>query len=201
MTRDAVVNQPRILFVFTSANKTLTRKPTVCSLFPPISPYLVYLPFLIATAHFDIDVATPASPIKPLNPSKQMLQNEESQKFYTDKVPQEKLANGKMLADVNLDDAAVSYVGGHGSIIDLIKDPLLHDAAEGARDVDPTNVNLTSKFWQQGKTALAVCHGPAALVDVKKVSSIPFQSEYRIVEHGGKFEKMGSWGVKVGVDA
>ena len=61
-----------------------------------------------------------------------MFKDEESQKFLTDKVPQEKLANAKKLADVNPDDyAAIFYVGGHGPVIDLA--------------TDPTNVKLASK--------------------------------------------------------
>ncbi|KAL1668046.1 class I glutamine amidotransferase-like protein [Schizophyllum commune] len=173
----------------------------------PAHPYYVLAP------HFDIDFAAPAGPNPPLDPfSKEMFKDEESQKFLTDKVPQEKLANAKKLADVNPDDyAAIFYVGGHGPVIDLA--------------TDPTNVKLASKFWQQGKIVSAVCHGPAALVgatdasgqsifkgrratcftydeelQVKKVDSIPFQPEHKIIELGGKFEKTEPWGVKVVAD-
>ncbi|KAL1700751.1 class I glutamine amidotransferase-like protein [Schizophyllum commune] len=197
----------KILFVFTSVNKTLTGEPTGWYLPEAAHPYYVLAP------HFDIDFAAPAGPNPPLDPvSKEMFKDEESQKFLTDKVPQEKLANAKKLADVNPDDyAAIFYVGGHGPVIDLA--------------TDPTNVKLASKFWQQGKIVSAVCHGPAALVgatdasgqsifkgrratcftydeelQVKKVDSIPFQPEHKIVELGGKFEKTEPWGVKVVAD-
>ncbi|KAL1691737.1 class I glutamine amidotransferase-like protein [Schizophyllum commune] len=170
-------------------------------------------PYYVLAPHFDIDFAAPAGPNPPLDPvSKEMFKDEESQKFLTDKVPQEKLATAKKLADVNPDDyAAIFYVGGHGPVIDLA--------------TDPTNVKLASKFWQQGKIVSAVCHGPAALVgatdasgesifkgrratcftydeelQVKKVDSIPFQPEHKIVELGGKFEKTEPWGVKVVAD-
>ncbi|KAL1760082.1 class I glutamine amidotransferase-like protein [Schizophyllum commune] len=205
--RTCALGQEAILFVFTSVNKTLTGEPTGWYLPEAAHPYYVLAP------HFDIDFAAPAGPNPPLDPvSKEMFKDEESQKFLTDKVPQEKLATAKKLADVNPDDyAAIFYVGGHGPVIDLA--------------TDPTNVKLASKFWQQGKIVSAVCHGPAALVgatdasgqsifkdrratcftydeelQVKKVDSIPFQPEHKIVELGGKFEKTEPWGVKVVAD-
>ena len=63
------------------------------------------------------------------------------------------VASAKRLVDVKAADYdAVFYIGGHGPVLDLPQ--------------DPANIKLASEFWRAGKLTTAVCHGPAALVNV-----------------------------------
>ena len=64
-----------------------------------------------------------------------------------------KLANTHATAQVNPDDfAAVYVVGGKGAMFDLPADPALR--------------RVISSVYEKGGVVAAVCHGPAALVDV-----------------------------------
>lgn len=196
--------QSRILFVYTSADKTLRGHQTGWYLPEAAHPYHVLAP------HFQIDFASPAGPNPPIDQgSIEMFKDEQSVKFLEDPVVKALLANAKPLKDVNVDEyAAIFYVGGHGPVLDLA--------------TDPSNIELANKFYRSGKIVSAVCHGPAALVgvtgadgksifdgkaatcltnveeeQVDKVKDIPFLVEDRIVSLGGKFEKAEPWGVKV----
>ncbi|TRM68072.1 class I glutamine amidotransferase-like protein [Schizophyllum amplum] len=197
----------KILFVFTSCNKTLTGGETGWYLPEAAHPYYILAP------HFDVDFASPAGPNPPLDSiSVEMFKDDESQKFLTDETVQKKLSSAKKLSDINAADyAAVFYVGGHGPVLDLA--------------TDPVNVKLADAFWQSNKIVSAVCHGPAALVgvtdaqgqsifkdrsatcftvaeetQVQKLNDIPFQPEEKMKALGAKFENTEPWGVKVVVD-
>jgi len=187
---------PSILFVFTSASKTLTGSPTGWYLPEAAHPY-----YVLAPTH-NIDFASPAGPNPPVDEySVQNFKDEESVKFLKDEVVQKKLANAKKISDVNVDDYdAVFYPGGHGPVIDLASDPV--------------NIKLGSQFYRAGKIVSAVCHGPAALVGVTdatgasifagkaftgfsnleeeladKVKDIPFLLEDELASRGGIYEK------------
>ncbi|KAI0347107.1 ThiJ/PfpI [Trametopsis cervina] len=199
---------PRVLFVFTSANKTLTDEPTGWFLPEAAHPYYVLAP------HADIDFASPKGANPPIDPSSvdSYKEDEESVKFLNDETVKAKLASAKPLSAVSADDYdAIFYVGGHGPVLDLAS--------------DPENAKLASAFWQKGKITSAVCHGPAALVGatdasgksifagkqftgfsneeehaVHKVEAIPFLLEDRITELGGSYVRAGAWQPKVVVD-
>ncbi|EMD40839.1 hypothetical protein CERSUDRAFT_80494 [Gelatoporia subvermispora B] len=199
----------RVLFVFTSAPKTLTGNPTGWYLPEAAHPYYVLAP------HAEIDFAAPGGPNPPVDPSSvESFKDEESVKFInSDETVKSKLANAKTLSEVNARNYdAIFYVGGHGPVIDLA--------------TDPVNIKLASEFFQAGKITSAVCHGPAALVgatdangksifagrkatsfsnleeeQVNKVKEIPFLVEDKIKTLGGTYEKAAEpWGVKVIVD-
>ncbi|KAH9951819.1 class I glutamine amidotransferase-like protein [Amylocystis lapponica] len=195
----------RILFVYTSASKTLTGASTGWYLPEAAHPYYVLAP------HHTIDFAAPAGPNPPIDEfSVQAFKDDESVKFLSDPEVKAKFANAKKLTDVNSADyAAVFYVGGHGPVLDLASDPV--------------NIKLASEFYRAGKITSAVCHGPAALVGATdasgksifsgktvtgfsnveetqagKVKDIPFLLEDRIVSLGGTYEKAAEpWGPKV----
>ncbi|EKM59807.1 uncharacterized protein PHACADRAFT_138056 [Phanerochaete carnosa HHB-10118-sp] len=197
---------PRILFVFTSANKGLTGDPTGWYL-----PEAAH-PFWILSPHAEIDFASPAGANPPVDPGsvQAFKEDEESTKFLEDPTVKQKLASAKRLVDVDAKDYdAIFYVGGHGPVIDLASDPV--------------NAKLASAFFQAGKITAAVCHGPAALVgavdaqgesifkgreatgfsnveEVKadKVKVVPFLLEDRIKELGGNYTKADeAWAPKV----
>ncbi|KAL0949773.1 hypothetical protein HGRIS_009812 [Hohenbuehelia grisea] len=198
----------KILFVFTSANKTLTGTQTGWYLPEAAHPYYILAP------HFTIDFAAPAGPNPPLDQGsvEAFKEDKDSVKFLNDDAVKSKLASAKKLTEVNVSDyVAVFYPGGHGPVLDLPEDPV--------------NVKLVSDFYQAGKIVSAVCHGPAALVGgvdasgksifagksftgfsnteeeiVGKVKDIPFLLEDRIGSLGGKYDKTEPWQPKVIVD-
>ncbi|KAG6337354.1 hypothetical protein ID866_1727 [Astraeus odoratus] len=193
----------KVLFVFTSVDKTLTGGNTGWYLPEAAHPYYILSP------HFEIDFAAPKGPNPPVDiASTEMFKDD--LKFLEDKTVQYKLAHAKKLSDIKAEDYdAVFYVGGHGPVIDLA--------------VDPVNIKLASEFYNAGKVTSAVCHGPAALVSVvdasgksifegkiatafsdaeeqqiDKVKDIPFLVEDRIKSLGGIYEKAEKlWGPKV----
>ncbi|KAF8974301.1 ThiJ/PfpI [Flammula alnicola] len=200
---------PAVLFVFTSANKTLTGAQTGWYLPEAAHPYYIIAP------HATIDFASPNGANPPIDEGsvKAFAKDEDSVKFLNDETVKAKFAKAKKLSEVQVKDYdAIFYVGGHGPVLDLA--------------ADPVNAKLISEFWGAGKIVSAVCHGPSALVGavdasgksifagrnatgfsnaeeiaVDKVKEIPFLLEDRIVQLGGKYDKAAElWGPKVVVD-
>jgi len=186
----------KILFVLTSANKTLTGAQTGWYLPEAAHPYYVLAPTNT------IDFAAPAGPNPPIDEySVKMFTDEESVKFLKDETVKSKLANAKKISDINAADYdVIFYVGGHGPVLDLA--------------TDPDNIKLASEFYRAGKITAAVCHGPAALAGATdasgtsifvgqsftgfsnaeeeqagKVKDIPFLLEDKLQSLGGKYEK------------
>lgn len=87
---------------------------------------------------------------------------------------------------------------------------------------DAESQQLIREFYEKGKVVSAVCHGPAALSNVKLSdgsylvagqevtgftnteedqvglsSAMPFMLETKLQENGGKFVKTDPWGAKV----
>jgi len=200
---------PGILFVYTSADRTLTGAQTGWYLPEAAHPYYKISP------HATVDFAAPKGPNPPIDQGsvEAFSKDEESVKFLNDETVKSKFAGAKKLADVDSKDYdAIFYVGGHGPVIDL--------------PTDPVNAKLISQFWNDGKIVSAVCHGPSALtgavdasgksifagrtatgfsneeeIMVDKVKDVPFLLEDRIVQLGGKYVKAEKpWGEKVVVD-
>ncbi|KAG8781627.1 hypothetical protein FRC12_021681 [Ceratobasidium sp. 428] len=198
----------RILFVFTSANKTLTGAQTGWYLPEAAHPYYVL------NGKYTIDFAAPKGPNPEVDEySVKQFTDDESVKFLQDPEVKQKFASAKKLSEVDHNEYdAIFYVGGHGPMIDLA--------------VDPINIKLASAFYNAGKLTTAVCHGPGALVGVNddagksifngrnatgfsdaeeekvgKVKDVPFLLETRIKELGGNYTKADeAWGPKVVVD-
>ncbi|KAL0577719.1 hypothetical protein V5O48_004268 [Marasmius crinis-equi] len=200
---------PSILFVFTSADKTLTGSQTGYYLPEAAHPYYVLAP------HFTIDFASPKGANPPLDEGsvKLFAEDKESVQWLKDETVKSKLASAKKLSEVKVSDYdAVFYPGGHGPVLDL--------------PFDTTNHKIASEFFQSGKPTSAVCHGPAALVGatgkdgksifngkkatgfsneeeetVQMTKAVPFLLEDKIKENGGIYEKApAAWGEKVIVD-
>jgi len=172
-------------------------------------------PYYILAPHATIEFASPKGANPPLDPAsvKAFESDAECVKFLADETVKSKLASTKKLSEVSSKDYdAIFYVGGHGPTIDL--------------PVDEDSIRLATEFYQAGKITGAVCHGPAALVNVKdaqgksifagkaatgfsneeeimmdKVKDVPFLLEDRIISLGGKYEKAAeAYGVHVVVD-
>jgi len=172
-------------------------------------------PYHVLSSHADIDFASLTGPNPPVDPeSVKSFKDDQSVNFLNDETVQRKLANAKKLSDVSAADYdAVFIVGGHGPVIDLPENAV--------------NIQLLTDFYQSGKITAAVCHGTAALVNVKDTQgnsifaggkkftgfsnaeeqkvggekAIPFSLEDRITALGGTFEKADEvFGAKVVVD-
>ena len=74
--------------------------------------------------------------------------------FLNDANAQQKIKHTFRLDQIQPDDyVAVYFVGGKGAMFDFPDNPVIH--------------HLVSRFMEQGKVIAAVCHGPAALVNIK----------------------------------
>ncbi|MTI23888.1 type 1 glutamine amidotransferase domain-containing protein [Fulvivirga kasyanovii] len=102
---------------------------------------------------FEVDVASPAGGKPPV-----VIDDEDMGRFdhafLNDTVAQNKVSNTLPMQDVNPDDyEAIYFVGGKGTLFDF-----------------PQNQHIQSivrQYHEEGKVVGAVCHGPAALVNVK----------------------------------
>lgn len=202
----------KILFVLTSHSSLKNGKPTGWYLPEAAHPY-----YVLKDAGYAIDFASPKGGAAPLDPgSVEMFKSDGvCQKFLNDPTAQQQVKSTKLLSEIqHTSYAAIFYVGGHGPCFDL------------ATDVN--SLELAGKFWDAGKVVSAVCHGPAALTDVradagkgdfivkgrrvtcfsndeeeqvKLTDQIPFLVETRLKEHGGIYEKNSTaWQPWVSVD-
>lgn len=122
------------------------------------------------------------------------------------------LDHATALADINEKEYQAVYVpGGHGAMFDL---------ADNAKVK-----SILAKFADDNKIVSSICHGPAALVDVKlkngdyivkgkrltsftnkeedeaqKSDKMPFMLESKLVEQGATFEAKENWANHVVVD-
>lgn len=102
---------------------------------------------------FDVDFASPKGGKPPV-----VIDGEDmgayDYAFLNDTAIQERINRSIPLTDINPEDyEAVYYVGGKGTMFDFPNDP----------DVQ----RITKAMYQNDKVVSAVCHGPAALVNVK----------------------------------
>ncbi len=104
-----------------------------------------------------LTLASPAGGQPPLDPRSDApeAQTDATKRFHQDPDAQAQLANTTKLADVSVGDFdGVFYPGGHGPMWDL------PDNLE--------SIALIEAFARDGKPVAAVCHGPAALTNVRR---------------------------------
>jgi putative intracellular protease/amidase len=161
-----------------------------------------------------ITLTSPKGGQPPLDPKSDLSENltEQTKRFRTDSAAQAELANTKKLADVSAADFdAVFYPGGHGPMWDMPD--------------NPTSIALIEAFVKADKPVGAVCHAPAALVNVrgkdgqylvkgKRVTGftnaeekavglteiVPFLLEDRLKERASLYSKGVNWAPYVQVD-
>src|ERR1039457_2574606 len=103
-----------------------------------------------------ITLASPKGGQPPLDPKSNLPENltEFTKRFRSDKVAQAELANTKKLPDVSATGFdAVFYPGGHGPMWDMPD--------------NSTSIALIEAFVKANKPVAAVCHAPAAFVNVR----------------------------------
>lgn len=200
----------KILIVLTSHDKLgTTGKPTGFWLEEFAAPYYVF-----KDAGAEIVLASPKGGQPPLDPKSDApdAQTEMTQRFKNDAEGKALLANTRALDEVSSEDFdAVFYPGGHGPLWDL--------------SGNPTSISLIESFIKAGKPVGAVCHAPAALIEVrgedgeylvkgKQVTGftnteeagvqltdvVPFLLEEKLKEIGGDYSKGPDWSSYVRVD-
>jgi len=193
----------KILFVLTSHDKLGdTGKKTGFWVEEFANPY-----YTLLDKGADITIATPKGGAAPIDPSSDSpdAATEATDRFNADAAAKERIANTKVLADMNPDDFdAVFYPGGHGPLWDLAN--------------DATSIALIETFNTQKKPIAFVCHAPAALKDVKDANGnplvkgkkvtgftnteeaavqltevVPFLVQDMLSENGGIYSKKDDW--------
>ncbi|MFT6994910.1 MAG: putative intracellular protease/amidase [Maribacter sp.] len=193
----------KILFVLTSHDKLGdTGKKTGFWVEEFANPY-----YTLLDKGANITIATPKGGAAPIDPSSDSpdAATAATKRFDTDAEAKERIANTKVLADMNPNDFdAVFYPGGHGPLWDLAN--------------DATSIKLIETFTSQDKPIAFVCHAPAALKGVKDAAGnplvqgkkvtgftnteeaavqltdvVPFLVEDMLKEHGGIYSKKGDW--------
>lgn len=199
-----IVNN-KVLIVVTSHEKMgNTGKKTGYYLSEVTHPF-----FKLEKAGCAIDIASPKGGKAPMDESSRKLSDKENKKFLETPSLLAKLNNTKLLASIDPKEySAVLFAGGHGTMWDF---PL------------NTDINRISRsIYENGGVVAAVCHGPAALVNItlsggkhlidgKTLTAfsndeeekaglrevMPFLLESKLIERGADFKKAGLWAKNV----
>ncbi len=142
----------KVLFVLTSHSELGdTGKKTGFWVEEFAAPY-----YVMSDEGAEVTIASPKGGQPPIDPKSEApdAQTEATERYYADEALKEKLAHTKKLSEINpAEFDAVFYPGGHGPMWDLNK--------------DKDSIKLIQNFWSSGKPVAAVCHAPAALLNVK----------------------------------
>jgi putative intracellular protease/amidase len=200
----------KILMVLTSHDKLGdTGRRTGFWLEEFAAPYYVF-----SDAGADVTLASPKGGQPPLDPRSDEpdSQTDATRRFRADEEAQAKLANTEKLANVSAGDFdTVFYPGGHGPMWDLPD--------------NPDSIALLEGFLADDKPIAAVCHAPAALVNVRAQDGsylvvdrhvtgfadeeeagvgltdvVPFLLEDRLADRGAVYARGKAWGPHVEVD-
>lgn len=201
----------KVLIVVTS-HGTMgdTGKPTGFWLSEMTHPYAV-----ITDAGYNVDLASiqgGKAPIDPRSTEGDAAADPANRRFLDNQDMMAMIENTKKLSEVDLSQyRAIIYAGGHGTMWDFPESPAVQ--------------KLTAKMYESGGVVAAVCHGPAALVNVtlengepllkgKKVTAfsndeetavqldkvVPFMLETRMRAKGAEFSHADNWQSHVVVD-
>lgn len=159
--------------------------------------------YVLRDAGAELTLVSPAGGQPPLDPKSDApdAQTDATRRFHQDPDAQARLATTAKLVEVSADDFdAVFYPGGHGPLWDLAD--------------NPESLALIEAFVRGGKPVAAVCHAPAALINVRRPDGsflvdgknvtgfanseedavgltevVPFLLEDRLRERGGNYRK------------
>lgn len=163
--------------------------------------------YALKDAGASVTLASPLGGQPPLDPKSDLpeSQTEATRRFKADAAAQAELANTLKLVEIRAEDFdAVFYPGGHGPLWDLVE--------------NPASIALIESFWRAAKPVAAVCHAPAALVNVRAADGeylvrnrrvtgfsnaeeravglaeiVPFLLEDRLKERGGIYASGPDW--------
>lgn len=110
--------------------------------------------YVIKDAGYDVDVASIEGGPAPIDPRSMDTSDVVNRRFLSDAALMAAVLTSRKLSGVNADDyAAVIFAGGHGTMWDFAGD---------------SSVNtLSASIYEKGGVVGAVCHGPAALTEVR----------------------------------
>lgn len=148
VTQNVPVHRGKILAVMTSVDKMGEDKETGYEHTELARAYYVFV-----ANGFEVDFASPKGGKPPV-----VVDGEDmgayDYAFMNDELIQQQLNNTMSLAQVNPEHyEAVYFVGGKGTMFDFPNNPDVH--------------RITKALYQNDKVISAVCHGPAALVNVQ----------------------------------
>jgi len=184
-----------------------TGKPTGYYLSEVSQPY-----FELSERGFSVDFVSPRGGKPPLDPGSQTNADPASARIAATPEIMQRLNESLPPASVHSEDyAGMLFSGGHGTMWDFAEDAGLS--------------RLAREIYERGGALAAVCHGPAALVNltlsdgsylvhgkrvaafteaeeraVKLESVVPFPLAQRLVERGALHESAAPWQPKVVVD-
>ena len=200
----------KVLIVLTSHDQLgNTGKKTGFWLEEFVAPY-----YVLKEAGAEIMLASPKGGQPPIDPKSDLPENQThlTKQFRTDGAAQAQFANTEELVYISASDFdGVFYPGGHGPMWDMPD--------------NATSIALIEDFVKANKPVAAVCHAPAALINVrgkngeylvkgKRVtgfanteeeavgltSVVPFLLEDQLRERGAIYSKMDNWIPYVQVD-
>lgn len=186
----------KVLIVVTSHHQLgATGKPTGWYL-----PEVTHAYYPLIAAGYQVDFASPKGGAAPLDMGSRDLSDPLNRRFIEEKTI-ERLDHTLSLKEINPKDyRAIFFAGGHGTMWDFAQD----------ENID----RVTAGIYERGGVVAAVCHGPAALVNVKLSSGkylvdgknvagfsneeeaaveltkvVPFLLETLLIERGGRYSK------------
>jgi putative intracellular protease/amidase len=148
------MSKTRILFVLTGHDRLgpahdTTAAPTGFHLTEAACPWAI-----LTDAGLAVDLVTPDGGAAPIDPSSRDDSDAVNRRFLDDADVQRAVKNSRALSSVSLDDyAGLYFPGGHGTMWDLAD----HSAV----------IEAVRTFFESGRPVAAVCHGPAAFVNVR----------------------------------
>ncbi len=148
LSKDIIEKRGKVLAVVTSTEIMGTSgKATGFELTELSRAYYVFL-----ANGFEVDIASPKGGKAPV-----IIDDEDMGAydfaFLNDSIAQEKIENTLTLKEIVASDyAAIYFVGGKGAMYDFPDNTFIQD--------------IVKSYYQKGKVVGAVCHGPAALVNV-----------------------------------
>lgn len=163
----------------------------------------IYYP--LEEAGFDIEFASPNGGVTAMDESSRKLEDPLNKKFVEDKKLMKALSDTKALRELKASDFnVIHFAGGHGAMWDFHNSEALN--------------KLTAEIYENGGIVSAVCHGPAALVnvklsngtylvkgkdvstftdseeaEVKMTKVVPFLLESKLRERGARIVSAGNW--------
>jgi putative intracellular protease/amidase len=147
-----------VLFIVTSANSLAPGHPTGVWLDEYAIPFTA-----LSEGGISVTVASPKGGAAPIDPM--TAPNADTPARWAPALVA--LARTKPLSAVDASDFDAVFVpGGHGPMVDLA--------------VDPAVANLIGDFVRDGKIVAAVCHGPAALLNVIGSEGQPLVSDRKM---------------------
>jgi putative intracellular protease/amidase len=166
------------------------------------SPYYAFI-----EAGIQVSLASPAGGQPPIDPKSEAegFQTASTKRYDADSEVQALMAKTAVLANVKAEDYdAVFYPGGHGPLWDLTD--------------NTDSIALIENFLAANKPIAAVCHAPAAFLNIKDAvgeyvvkgkgvtgfsnseedavqltAIVPFLLEDELVKRGGDYQKVADW--------